>query len=110
MSELKQIRQLRTAAKNGDVGAMIKLGFARANGGGVPQDTAQAAYWHRKAAEAGDAAAIPFGSFGRSIQNCPIPVSDIPKEFRDGLSRPEFREGVGALRSMAKHGGPNSPA
>jgi AbiTii len=41
-----------------------------------------------------------IGAFGRGIENCPIPVSDIPEKFRDALSYRQFREGVSGLKSL----------
>jgi AbiTii len=46
----------------------------------------------------------PFGTFvgalGRGVKNCPIPISDIPEEFRDVMTHQVFRQGVGALQNL----------
>ena len=43
---------------------------------------------------------IFVGKFGRRIDNCPIPATDIPDEFRDALTHRQFREGVGGVKSF----------
>jgi hypothetical protein len=48
----------------------------------------------------------PFGTFvgalGRGVKNCPIPVSDIPEEFRDVMTHQVFRQGIGALQNLVE--------
>ena len=45
------IKLLRRKADQGNASAQFKLGFAYANGEGVPQNHAEAVKWYRKAAE-----------------------------------------------------------
>jgi hypothetical protein len=42
------------------------------------------------------------GAFGRGVQNCPIPATDIPEQLRDIMTHRMFREGVGGLRSLVE--------
>ena len=56
-TEAATIAALRVKANAGDAQAQDTLGFAYANGLGVPQDYAQAAAWRRKSAEQGYARA-----------------------------------------------------
>ena len=43
-----------------------------------------------------------FGSFGRGVKNCPIPISDIPEQLRDVMTHQQFRQGVGELQSLVE--------
>src|SRR5437762_14205181 len=52
-----ELKQLRQSADTGDASAQFILGERYANGGGVPQDVAQAVGWYRKAADQGPASA-----------------------------------------------------
>jgi uncharacterized protein len=51
------LRLMRPPAEQGNALAQGSLGFAYANGQGVPQDYAATASWFRKAADQGDAKA-----------------------------------------------------
>ena len=54
-TEPDDIANLRVKANAGDADAQYKLGYAYSEGQGVPQDSAQASSWVRKAAEQGHA-------------------------------------------------------
>jgi len=41
-----------------------------------------------------------LGAYGRGIQNCPIPISDVPEELRHKMSHKTFHEGVGQLKNL----------
>ena len=43
-----------------------------------------------------------FGNFGRGVRDCPIPLSSIPKEFRDVFSQHTFLQGVGGLKNLVE--------
>lgn len=41
-----------------------------------------------------------MGAFGEQINNVPLPLGNVPAEFRTRLSQVEFRQGAGALQAM----------
>jgi len=41
-----------------------------------------------------------MGAFGEQIRNVPLPLGNVPAEFRTRLSQVEFRQGAGALQAM----------
>jgi hypothetical protein len=41
-----------------------------------------------------------MGAFGEQINNVPLPLANVPAEFRTRLSQVEFRQGAGALQAM----------
>jgi AbiTii len=43
-----------------------------------------------------------FGTFGRQLQNAPIPLTSIPEEFRKILTQIRFQQGVAGLQDMVK--------
>ena len=55
------------AAKQGNAGAQLNLGFMYSKGQGVPQNHKQAFYWFKKAAEQGQA--IAQNNLGRMYYN-----------------------------------------
>jgi hypothetical protein len=44
-----------------------------------------------------------FGRSGSRIENCPIPVSDIPERLRHVLTHNQFREGIGELKTFLEN-------
>ena len=50
-TDTPEISALRVKANEGDADAQSDLGYAYANGQGVPKDATQKAAWYRKAAE-----------------------------------------------------------
>jgi len=51
----EQIAQWKESAEKGEIWGQFNLGFAYANGNGVPEDYKEAVKWYRQAAEQGDA-------------------------------------------------------
>jgi len=64
----------RFLAEHGNPDAQCNLGLVSANGDGVPDDDAQAAYWICKAAEQGDANA-QFRLVGMYIVAAGVPTN-----------------------------------
>ncbi len=57
MMKIAAADTLRNAAEHGDAVAQFSLGVCYQNGWGVGRDTAEAAKWHSKSAEQGNALA-----------------------------------------------------
>lgn len=44
-----------------------------------------------------------LGAGGRRLENAPIPLTSIPKEYRESLSKVQFRESISALADLVRH-------
>lgn len=90
------LRLFLAAAKAGDLGAQINVGYCYDNGIGVAPDRSKALYWYKRAYRRGDAsAANNIGTIWRDEQNSRRALYWFQKAVRLG--------GEGANLEIAKH-------
>jgi TPR repeat protein len=101
----KKMLQLKTRAELGYVRQEIELANAYFTGNGVPQDTAQAAHWYERAAQAGNAEAQnQIGYFYQSGIGVPVDLERAARWFQlaaaSGLPKGKVNLGVAYLGGL----------
>jgi TPR repeat protein len=86
--EVVNVEEIRALAANGEAAAQYKLGALLTKGQEVEQDYAEAAQWHRKAAEQGNAAAQrSLAELYEAGQGVPLDPAEAARWFRQAAEQ-----------------------